>query len=89
MTTVHYRQPPQPVYPPQARRLGEQGQVRVKVRVAIDGIPGDAVVVESSGSPRLDQAAVQAVLAARFEPLRIDGRPQAALAIVPIHFSLQ
>lgn len=89
MTEVQYRQPPRPVYPAQARRLGEQGQVRLKVRVGTDGIPTEVMVMESSGSTRLDDAAMQAVRAARFEPLHIDGVPQVALAIVPIRYSLQ
>ncbi len=89
MTQVRYRQPPQPVYPAQSRRLGEQGEVRLKVRVDVQGMPAGIEILESSGSARLDQAAVQAVEAARFEPLTVNGVPTAALAIVPIRYELR
>lgn len=47
-----------PPYPDQARRLGEQGTVQLRIDVATDGSVSDASVVKSSGSPTLDEAAV-------------------------------
>jgi protein TonB len=51
-------------YPSVARRLGQQGNVRVRFRVSADGAVSGASVVESSGSDSLDRAAIDAVNAA-------------------------
>ena len=55
----------QPEYPYGAKRRGEEGTVVVEVRIGPDGRVRDASVAESSGSRRLDQAAVQKHDAAR------------------------
>jgi protein TonB len=49
-------------YPPVARRLGEQGTVKVKYLVEADGSVGDCDVMTSSGSQRLDDAACVMVM---------------------------
>jgi protein TonB len=56
----------EPAYPPASRRLGEQGTVKLKVLVDEKGRPQEIVVGQSSGFPRLDQAAVTAVRRWRF-----------------------
>lgn len=56
----------EPAYPPSSRRLGEQGTVTLKVLVDAKGRPQDVVVGRSSGFPRLDQAAMEAVRRWRF-----------------------
>lgn len=60
------------------------------LRVLVDagGRPERVVVERSSGFPRLDAAAREAVMAAQFRPWLEDGRPQAMWAIVPILFQL-
>jgi periplasmic protein TonB len=55
-----------PIYPPAARRAGEQGTVRLKVLVDTKGRPSTVEVAQSSGFPRLDQAAMDAVRKWRF-----------------------
>ena len=50
-----------PTYPPASRRAGEQGTVRLKVLVDTNGRPSNVAVAQSSGFPRLDEAAVEAV----------------------------
>jgi protein TonB len=47
-----------PDYPPLSRRLGEQGTLRLKLSITPQGAVADAMVVNSSGHPRLDEAAV-------------------------------
>lgn len=55
-----------PTYPPASRRAGEQGTVRLKVLVDTNGRPSNVAVAQSSGSARLDQAAMDAVRKWRF-----------------------
>jgi protein TonB len=67
----------QPEYPPQSRRLGEQGSVVLQVLVDPSGRVTDSKLVQSSGSDRLDQAALQGVKTSyHFIPGSVDGRPQ-------------
>lgn len=85
---VEYIQPPQPVYPSQSRRMGEQGKVVLRVLVNEQGKPDQVLVQHSSGSSRLDEAGRQAALRALFKPHLEDGRPVAVFVIVPLNFQL-
>jgi len=51
-----------PAYPPLARRLGEQGGVRLSLTISAGGDITGASVVQSSGYADLDQAAVDWVM---------------------------
>jgi periplasmic protein TonB len=51
----------QPEYPPSSRRAGEAGTVILEVYVLENGRVGEARVKQSSGFPRLDEAAVREV----------------------------
>lgn len=84
-----YLDNPPPVYPSLARRLGEQGQVLLRVQVRADGTPAEVTVQQSSGSVRLDEAAREAVRRWRFVPARRGNAPVAAAVLVPISFSLR
>jgi protein TonB len=86
---VEYLSPPQPVYPPLARRMNEQGKVMLSVLVNVRGQPERVEIEKTSGSPRLDQAARTAVLEARFKPYLENGQPIAVRVFVPISFSLK
>ncbi|MES2537155.1 MAG: TonB family protein [Pseudomonadota bacterium] len=86
---VEYIQAPQPDYPPIAKRMGEEGKVIVRVLINEKGRPERVDVQKSSGSPRLDEAAKQAVARALFKPHLEDGKPIAVFALVPINFSIQ
>lgn len=55
-----------PIYPPASRRAGEEGTVRLKVLVDTSGRASNVAVTRSSGFPRLDQAAMEAVRKWRF-----------------------
>ena len=67
----------EPEYPPVSRRLGEQGTVLLQVLVDEKGRATEAKVVQSSGFPRLDQAAIDGVKQNyRFVPGTRDGKPE-------------
>ncbi|WP_460837368.1 energy transducer TonB [Noviherbaspirillum agri] len=85
---IEYIEAPQPVYPPVARRMGEEGKVMLRVLVNERGRPERVEVQKSSGSPRLDEAGKQAAMRAVFKPHIEDGRPVAVFAIIPIRFQL-
>jgi protein TonB len=85
---VEYIQPPQPVYPTQSKRMGEQGKVILRILVNEKGLPDQVIVQSSSGSARLDEAGRQAALRALFKPHLEDGRPVAVFVIVPLNFQL-
>lgn len=87
-TGVEYLHAPEPEYPPLARRMGEEGRVTLRVLVNENGRPTRVDVQKTSGSPRLDEAARQAVLRAMFKPHMEDGRATTVYAIVPITFHL-
>jgi protein TonB len=87
-TGVEYLQAPAPEYPPIARRMGEEGRVTLRVLVNENGRPTRVDVQKTSGSPRLDEAARQAVLHAMFKPHIEDGKAISVYAIVPITFHL-
>ncbi|OHC63906.1 MAG: hypothetical protein A3H93_08035 [Rhodocyclales bacterium RIFCSPLOWO2_02_FULL_63_24] len=80
---------PKPDYPAISRRLGEQGRVLLRVHVASDGTAADVQVQVSSGSPRLDQSALDAVRRWRFVPAKLGKEPIAAWVQVPIAFTLK
>lgn len=86
---VRYRRPPQVVYPPLSRRMGETGRVVVRVLVDTQGVPVEAIVAEPSRYTRLNDQAVQALLLARFEPYRVNGRAMSVTVLAPIVFTLE
>jgi len=77
-----------PDYPPESRRRGEEGSVRVSLRVGPDGRVQMAEVIESSGHPALDRAALEAVRRWRFRPATQAGLPLAATMQTAVHFRL-
>jgi len=83
-----YLRNPKPAYPVMSRRLGEQGRVLLHVRVLASGMPAEVEVRTSSGFPRLDQAARDAVTQWRFTPSRRGDEAIDAWVLVPIQFSL-
>lgn len=66
----------QPEYPPSSRRAGEAGTVILEVYVLENGRVGDARVKQSSGHPRLDEAAMREVKRSwRLQPGTENGKP--------------
>lgn len=79
---------PVPRYPPVSRRLGEEGRVMLDVHIQPDGSVGEIRVRSSSGSKRLDQAALDAVKRWRYVPARRGDVAIAFWYVQPIAFSL-
>ena len=77
-----------PQYPSAARRLGQQGQVLLRLQVLPDGSTSSLAVVRSSGVASLDRAARSAVSRWRFTPASSGGRAVAATVEVPVVFRL-
>jgi protein TonB len=86
---ANYLNNPKPAYPLASRRLGEQGRVILRVSVRADGTPAEVTLDRSSGSTRLDQAALEAVRQWRFIPARRGDTAVAESVRVPISFSLE
>lgn len=84
---THLDNPP-PVYPPVSRRLGEQGQVLLEVRIEPDGTVSEIRLKRSSGFERLDNAAMKTVRNWRYVPARRGDQPIAWWYLQPIVFTL-
>ena len=79
---------PEPPYPPESRRRGEEGRVVLKVRVSKEGTAESVEVEHSSGYRRLDMAARKTVSRWRFIPAKQNDSAVAAWAGVTIIFKL-
>jgi len=84
-----YLHNPAPTYPLLSRRMGEQGKVVLRVLVTAAGLPERVELAATSGSARLDGAALETVQRWRFVPARQGDRPVAAWVLVPISFVLE
>lgn len=84
-----YLDNPRPPYPGVSRRMGEEGEVRLRVQVDPAGLARHVEIQQGSGYPRLDQAALDTVRQWRFVPARQGDQPIAAWVIVPIQFTLR
>jgi protein TonB len=84
-----YLQNPKPAYPSMSKRLGEQGQVVVRVLIDVYGKAQTADIKQSSGFDRLDQAALNTVLRWRYVPGKHAGVAQTMWFNVPINFVLE
>lgn len=83
-----YLNNPPPPYPLLSRRLGEQGTVLLTVWVDAQGAATEVRLARSSGHPRLDAAALQAVRGWRFVPGRRHQIAQPMWVNVPLVFRL-
>jgi protein TonB len=86
---LHQDYNPRPPYPALSKRLGEQGQVLVRVRVNTNGEVSEGSIKTSSGFGRLDAIALSTVLRWRFTPGSIGGAQQAMWVNVHIRFVLE
>lgn len=75
-------------YPPSARRAHHEGVVSVRVEVLETGRVGRIELAASSGFRDLDQAALKAAAAWRFEPAYEGGTPIKSLATVRCRYVL-
>ncbi len=83
-----YLQNPEPEYPNLSKRLGEEGRVILRVLVNPEGLADQVEIRQSSGHPRLDQAALGTVRRWRFIPARRGPERLAAWVLVPLSFQL-
>jgi protein TonB len=89
-SALRYLVEPKLNYPRVSRELGESGVVKLRVLIDEQGHPNSNVTVaQSSGFPRLDQEAVRAMRAARFQPRIVDGVPRAVSTTASLEFNLE
>jgi TonB family protein len=74
-------------YPLSLWDQGVEGECLLKVRVNDLGLVDSVVVIDSSGYPAFDSAAIHGARDIRFRPARKDGRRIDVWAQVPVHFS--
>jgi protein TonB len=78
-----------PVYPAASRRASEEGTTVLRVLVDERGRPGDVSIMQSSGFPRLDQSAVDAIRHWTFAAARNGAQAVRAYTIVRVSFRLE
>ncbi|KMQ77552.1 Ferric siderophore transport system, periplasmic binding protein TonB [Candidatus Burkholderia pumila] len=78
----------QPDYPAMAKRRGETGTATVKLTVGLTGKIENVTLQKSSGSSRLDDAAMEAVRGSACSPYKENGEAIRATATVPFVFNL-
>lgn len=78
-----------PKYPVESKAAREEGVVKLRVVVDKTGWTQEARVVESSGFPRLDAAALDAARHWRYRPGTVDGVSTAMALNVPVRFQLE
>ena len=83
-----YLKNPAPNYPPLSRRMGEEGKVILRVLVNPQGSADSVEVRTSSGSQRLDDAAVNTVKHWKFIPAKHGDTAVQSAVLVPIIFKL-
>lgn len=82
---------PQPPYPPIARELGLEGNVRLRVRVGVNGYARAVEVARSSGRFDFNSSSITTVKRDwRFRPARAaSGAPVESTIVVAIRFTLK
>jgi protein TonB len=86
---MSYLSNPQPGYPAMSKKMHEEGTVVLRVHVSAGGEALDVDVAKSSGSGRLDDAALRAVRKWKFVPSKRGDTPVDGIAMVPLVFSLK
>ncbi len=74
-------------YPPASRSAREQGTVQLKLCYGNDGRILQAAVAQTSGFPRLDEAAIKLGAQMRMRPATVDGKAMADCVVLPILLS--
>jgi protein TonB len=83
-----YPKNPEPEYPLQARRRGQEGLVLLNITVSGSGHATEISLKQTSGYELLDQAALKAVQRWQFEPARIGAVGVESKIEVPVRFKL-
>lgn len=87
--TAAYLDNPAPGYPEEAHRRQQEGEVRLRVRVGVQGQALAVTLERSSGIRILDVAALKTVQRWQFVPARRNTQPIEDTIIVPIRFQLK
>ena len=88
ISKVEYIRAPQLEYPALSRRIGEHGRVLLRVLIGREGRAERIEVQTSSGSRRLDEAAIKAAREALYRPYSENGVAIPVWALVPTLFEL-
>lgn len=88
LAKANYLKNPEPPYPAQARRRGQEGLVILEVRVTRLGRASEISMKQSSGFPLLDDAAIKAVREWEFDPAKVGVMPVESRIEVPVRFRL-
>ncbi|MFP3889426.1 energy transducer TonB [uncultured Ralstonia sp.] len=75
-------------YPSMSQKMGEEGRTLVKITIGADGEVTNTAVVTSSGSARLDRAALDSARSLRCSPYKQNGRAMTVVANKPFVFKL-
>lgn len=86
---ANHRNNPAPAYPRLSRRRGEEGTVLLELMVRKDGTVNEVTIKESSGYPRLDKSAMEAVRRWKYNPATRGGEPIDYRYLQPVTFSLK
>jgi protein TonB len=84
-----YLNNPKPSYPRLSKRMGEQGEVRVKVHVGINGEVLSVEMIRTSGFERLDESALSSVKHWKFSPAKHGNEVVSSWVEIPISFVLE
>jgi len=77
-----------PEYPAAALRAGETGLVQLAFLIDVNGTATEGKIERSSGSRRLDEAALKALGLCKFTPAMNDGKPERAWAKIEYEWKL-
>lgn len=88
MAKPRYQENAPPPYPVSARLRGHEGVVLISAEILSEGRVGSVKIKSSSGYGSLDQSALEAVKAWKFDPARKMGKPVPVRVDIPIRFVL-
>jgi protein TonB len=78
-----------PAYPSLSRRVGEEGVVVLEFTIEANGDVLEAKIKQSSGHPRLDEAAKRGLTTlCKFHPGTVDGKPERSTATIAYRWQL-
>jgi protein TonB len=76
------------LWPPQSKRLGEEGTVLATVRISASGCVTELMIAGSSGSDMMDTAVRSYLESVVFLPPDLNGTAAESVATVPVAFRL-
>lgn len=86
---ILYKPDTEVFYPSFSKRIGEEGNVEMRIQIDETGSVQSVQVVTSSGSPRLDKAASELAARVRFKPHTQNGTPIKVTAKIGVRFKLK